>query len=141
MKALVKKSIIFMLVSLFVVSISAQEQGKRQKMTAEERATKQTEMMTKQLTLTADQQTKIQAINLKYAQQMDANMQKAKENEVKDREAMKAQMKTQMDAKDAEMKQVLTSDQYKQWEEKKQEMKGKMDKKMNGKKHDREKVK
>ena len=118
MKALVKKSLVLVLVSLFVFSVSAQRPDRNSKMTPEDRAAKQTEMMAKQLDLTADQQAKIQAINLKYSQQMATKQSQAKE----DRQQNMENMKTQMEAKNAEIKQVLTPEQFDKWQAQRKEM-------------------
>ena len=119
MKALVKKSFVLVLVSLFVFSVSAQRPDKSSKTTPEDRATRQTEMMTKQLNLTADQQAKIKEINLKYSQQQVGQRSQAKEQMKQNRE----NMKTQMNARDAEIKQVLTPEQLEKWQAKRNEMK------------------
>ena len=118
MKALVKKSLVLLLASLFVFSVSAQRPDRNSKMTPEDRAAKQTEMMNKQLDLTADQQAKIQAINLKYSQQMAAQRSQATE----DRQQNMENMKTQMEARNAEIKQVLTPEQFEKWQTIRNEM-------------------
>ena len=130
MKTLIRKSIVFMLVSFFVINLSAQDRPKRERISLEDRVSRQTEMMTKQLELTADQQTKIKEINLKYAQQMETGRKQIQEKEAKDRQDMRAKMESQMVAKDADFKQVLTPEQYKKWQDKQTEMKGKMKNKM-----------
>ena len=118
MKALVKKSFVLVLVSLFIFSVSAQRPDRGPRMTPEERATRQTEMMTKQLDLTADQQVKIKEINLKFSQQMAAQRDQAGG----DRQQNMEKMKAQMDARDAEIKQVLTPEQFEKWQTKRNEM-------------------
>lgn len=75
--------------------------------TPEERADNITKRLTKELALTADQQTKVKAIVLERESEMK-----------KDREAAKANR----DKHDAEMKAVLTPDQYQKFEAKKAEM-------------------
>ena len=107
------------------MSASAQRPERNSKMTPEERASKQTEMMTKQLDLTAEQQAKVMEINLKYSQQMANQVAQAKEEMAADRDNMKSQMA----AKDTEIKQVLTPEQYQQWQDKRQEMRKDMTKK------------
>ena len=135
MKTLVKKSFVLVLVSLFVVSVSAQGPDKKPRMTPEERVSKQVEMMTKQLDLTADQQAKIKEINLKYSQQMADHAKQSKEEMKKNRE----KMETQMEAKNAELKQVLTPEQYEKWQEKRKEMRNDWGKgsKNKSKRHDK----
>ncbi len=105
MKSVVKKVFMVMFASLFVISLSAQD-GKSKK-TPEQMASQQSETMIKQLNLTPDQSTKVKEINLNYAQKLvDARKDKNKE-----------EMKSLIKAKDAEIKAVLTKDQYKQWRE------------------------
>ena len=117
MKALVGKSIILVLVSLFTVTVSAQRPDRKSRMTAEERASKQTEMMTKHLDLTVEQQAKVKEINLQHSQQMANQQEQARENRRQGSEKMKSQMET----RDAELKQVLTPEQYEKWQEKRKE--------------------
>lgn len=121
-----------MVVSLFVVGISAQEPQKRQRMTAEERASKQTEMMTKNLALTSEQEVKIKEINLRYAKQAEEKMASAQNDRESNREAIKNQMK----AKDDELKQVLTGDQYNKWKSERKEFTKKGKERMNKEKND-----
>ena len=123
MKAVVKKSILFAFVSLLTIGISAQGPQKKEKMSTEDRASKQTEMMTKKLMLTPEQEAKIKEINLKYAQQMNKRQEQKQENMKKDRQEFAAEIKSQMEAKDAEFKDVLTPEQYQQWQENRKETK------------------
>ena len=118
MKTLVKKSIVLVLVSLFMLNVSAQRPNERNKMNREEAASKHVEMMTKLLDLSAEQQLKIKEINLKHFQQMADREKKNREEMRQNRE----DMKTQMEARDAELKQVLTPEQYEKWQEKRKEM-------------------
>ena len=100
-----------------------------QKMTAEEQANKMTDWMKTNLKLTDDQVAKVQAINLKYANKMH----EAK-NSTQSKEDKKSSIKADAAAKDAEMKGVLTADQYKGYQTKKEEMKKEMKGKMMAKK-------
>ncbi len=87
-------------------------------MTPEQRAERQTAQMKKQLTLTAEQETSITAINLKYAQQNQKMMASGDRNP----EAMKQSM----EAKDGELKAVLTKEQYTQYETMRDEQRKRM---------------
>lgn len=118
MKALVEKSIVLVLVSLFTLTVSAQRPDKKSRMTAEERASKRTEMMTKQLELTTEQQAKIGEINLKYSQQAVDHQKQAKGQMRQNRE----NRKVQMEARNAELKEVLTPEQFEKWQAQKSEM-------------------
>jgi uncharacterized SAM-dependent methyltransferase len=118
--------------NLFFVSISiavffstpiyAQNIGKDFKdKTPEERAKFQTDMMKNKLSLKADQEVKVQAINLNYAEKFDPII---KSNDNKLSRFMRA-MDLQK-AKDAELKKVFTAEQYKQYEAIESELKAKM---------------
>ncbi len=84
------------------------------KATPQERAQKLTDHMAKELVLTSDQQTKVQAINLKYAEQRAAYYTKNKTGDV-DKKQAKVDPKKSFEAQDAEFKAVLTAEQYKKY--------------------------
>lgn len=102
------------------MTLAAQAQEKDKK-TPQERAKARTEHMTKELALSPEQQAKVEAINLKYADQVEAVRSEREAERTAKREAAKAMH----DAHDAEMKAVLTADQYTKWVAKKQEAKAK----------------
>src|SRR6476619_5896216 len=103
----------FTLATLLFISfsLSAQEKSAHEKMknsTPEERATKLTDWMKTSLKLNDNQVTQVQSINLKYAQQNEQMKDATKTKE----EKMKTMKETES-ARDAELKGVLTADQYK----------------------------
>ena len=107
--------------SLFMFSLNAYAQHNHDKAmnsTPEERATKVTDWMKKNLQLNDNQVSQVQAINLKYAQQ---NEQLKGGTQTKE-EKMKTMKDTEKN-RDAELKGILTADQYKKWEAKKSETK------------------
>lgn len=77
--------------------------------TPEERAAKMTEQLTKKLTLTADQQSKVKAIFLDQATQMNKTREEAGE----DRKAMRTKMMTAMQESNTKINTLLTEDQKK----------------------------
>ncbi|MBL7953250.1 MAG: hypothetical protein JNM62_16200 [Flavobacteriales bacterium] len=111
---------LMMIAVLAGMTVAAQAQDKERK-TPEERARMRTEHMTKDLGLSAEQATKVQAINLKYA---DQGEELRKEREA-DRAEARNDGKALHDAHDAEMKAVLTPEQYGKWQAKKAAMKTK----------------
>ena len=113
-----KKLMIVAALASMTLAAQAQEKEKR---TPQERAKARTEHMTKELALSPDQQAKVEAINLKYADQVEAVRSEREAERTAKREAAKAMH----DAHDAEMKAVLTADQYTKWVAKKQEAKAK----------------
>jgi hypothetical protein len=80
--------------------------------TAEGRAAALTEKMKTELSLTADQYPSVQALNLKYAQKNE-QIFKGSDGKFAKYKALKASQKD----KNKEMKAILTSDQYKKYEE------------------------
>jgi periplasmic protein CpxP/Spy len=113
-----KKLMIIAVLASMTLATQAQEKDRK---TPEERAKLRTEHMTKELALSPEQQAKVEAINLKYADQVEAVRSEREAERTAKREAAKAMH----DAHDAEMKAVLTADQYTKWVAKKQEAKAK----------------
>jgi hypothetical protein len=81
-----------------------------QQMSPEERAKQETQWMKTDLALTAQQLSKVDSINLKYAK-MRSQLQG------QDREARMAKMQELQSQKEGELKSVLTEDQMKKYKE------------------------
>ena len=96
--------------------------------TPAQRAQMQTGMMKSKLKLDTNQVLKVQAINLKYAQKFEPIIKGSDGRMKKMKEAMSLQKQ-----KDAELKQVFTTEQYKQYQDFEQEMKSKMMSRLSGK--------
>ncbi|MCK9310798.1 MAG: hypothetical protein M0P26_00820 [Bacteroidales bacterium] len=84
-----------------------------------ERAQKQSVMMTKVLNLDEKQSAKIQKINLKYALKDSVSMAERRKNQSgnMDREAMRKDIQVDRDAKTTEIKVLLTNDQKAKYDE------------------------
>ena len=91
--------------------------GGRGGSTPEERAKRQTEMMKEGLNLTAAQEPKVSAINLKYAKKMEDVRKTA------DTAAMRKSAQTLNKQKEAELKAILTAEQFKLYLKQVEEMK------------------
>jgi Spy/CpxP family protein refolding chaperone len=104
-----------MLVASFTFAAAQQGQGQRGQFggTPEERAKAAVDRLTPVLTLTDDQKTKIQAIELDLNKQMDAKRQSAQG----DREAMMALMQEFNKLREEKYKPVLSVDQFKKYQE------------------------
>ncbi|MGV3638224.1 MAG: hypothetical protein ACO1NQ_11345 [Flavobacteriales bacterium] len=111
---------LMIIAALASMTVAAQAQEKARK-TPEERAKARTERMTKELSLSPEQQAKVEAINLKYADQVEAVRAEHEAERTAKRDAAKAMH----DAHDAEMKAVLTPDQYTKWVAQKEEARAK----------------
>ena len=92
--------------------------GGYQQLSPEDRAYNQTKQMKKMLTLSKEQFEKVEAINVKYAMLMDSTV---KANGGFSPE-MREKMKPMMEAKDKELKPILTEEQMKLYEENKKKM-------------------
>jgi short subunit dehydrogenase-like uncharacterized protein len=100
------------LISIMLISstsLYSQEKhsgGDKGKATPEQKATRQTERMKESLSLTAAQEPKVAAINLKYAKKME-DVRKISDTAVQRKTA-----KSLNDQKNVELKAVLTPAQY-----------------------------
>jgi len=112
---------------LFVVHIIYAQ--KKTSSTAEQRASKLTEWMKTNLQLNDDQATQVQTINLKYA-----NKTQGLQTQSLSRKQKMQTLKENDKAKDAELKTVLTHDQYNSYQAKKDEVRKQMKERMREKK-------
>ncbi len=99
------------LLLMVTATANAQKEGGRG-MDPAQRAQQQTTMMTDSLSLSAKQAEKVKAINLKYANKS----KEARSNSDGDRDKMKASMETIRTEQNAELKKVLTQEQYDRWQ-------------------------
>lgn len=112
-------SILFVACLLFTVE--AYSQSAESKATSEQRAKKMTDKMKEALSLTDAQYQPIYEINLKYAKTNEQLKNSDDSKMTKFRN-----FKTTQEAKAKEMKAVLTSDQYKEYEKLADEMKAQL---------------
>jgi periplasmic protein CpxP/Spy len=101
-----------MLFTVVITSVNTMAQvpqdGNGSKRTPEERASKMTERMTKELVLTADQQAKMKAIILKREQERESRMKEEK---------------LRIEKLEADIKAILTPEQFQKFEQKRTETK------------------
>jgi Spy/CpxP family protein refolding chaperone len=89
--------------------MKADRQAKRQEMM--QKRQQNWDQMKKDLNLTADQENKIKALHERNAADMKQKMAERKT----DRENMKQEMKAKKEQNDAEMKKILSPEQYAKW--------------------------
>jgi hypothetical protein len=116
----IKFSTVILSASLLVGAATASAQTPDSTRTAESRARTLTDKMKTDLALTDEQYPKVQAINLRYAQKNEAIFQGTGGRFAKFRS-----LKSSQKDKSKEMKAVLTSEQYKKYEQMVEEMKNK----------------
>ena len=102
-KLLLVSSLIWMM----VISAIGQPQGGRPNFSPEQMAKRQTEMIKAATGIDDATTAKVDAINLKYAKEMSALREKTT-----DRDAMRESMKELREKRDAELKTVLSADQW-----------------------------
>ncbi len=120
MKRMLKMAGLSLVLACLFTLAKAQNGQTDQMQSAESRASKTTEWMKTNLNLTADQASKVQEVNMKYAVRMDSL--KKSINDLPDRSAG---IKSESDARDAELKGILNEQQYKTYLDKKAQMKEK----------------
>ena len=115
------KRISFLLVALLMVGGMAMAQGPRrggQNMDPKERAERMTERMAKEYSLNEDQKQQLQDVNLAWVQKMAANQggrskdDKAAKMTKEEREKKMAEMKKSREDYDAQLKKIMTKEQY-----------------------------
>ena len=116
-----KKLLVMSIMLVAAITFAAAQQ--RQRPSADERAKNQTERLDKLVTLTAEQKTKVQAINLELAKQMDTQMQNNQGN----RDAMRTAMQEIDKTRDAKYKGALTDEQFKKYSDDKEQRQKEME--------------
>ena len=114
-----KKLICAFIVGLWCVGGFAQgNQSTSKENTPEQRAERVTNWMTKKLTLTADQKSKVYDVNLKYAKLNQAT----RTNDSDNRKAMYQDLKASEKEHEGELKAILTPEQFQTFQTAKQEL-------------------
>jgi len=108
---------LFVISIMLVATVAFATAQQRPNMTPEERTKAQVERVEKLLSLTADQKTKIQAIETELGKEMSA----IREKNQGDRDAMRTAMQELDKKRDAKYKEVLTADQFKKYLEDKEQ--------------------
>lgn len=116
-----KKLVLLLMIALFATSgVFAQQRQQRERSTPEERAKRQTETLTKELTLTDAQKDKVYKIVLKFAQPQ------AQDNANTDREKRREEFQKVQKQRNDSIKTVLTDDQKKKFDKHIEDMQKRM---------------
>lgn len=111
------KKIIFAAVALlFSVSMFAQGPQRRE-FKPEDMATRVTDGLKKALDLNEKQYKSVYKLYLKRGEEMKARRDNGQQDQQVDREARREEMKKNQEAMNAEMKKILTAEQYTKYEE------------------------
>ena len=128
MKNQIKQMVCLAIMAFMCLPAFAQNQKSAK--SPDDRAKAMTGWMKTNLKLTDDQAAKVLTINQKYAS-MNQDLQGGTQSKMEKMKAFKANEKS----RDAELKGVLTSDQFSQYQAKKEEMKEKSKEKMKEKRN------
>lgn len=111
-----KKIVLAAIALVFSASIFAQapQRGERREFKPEEMAKHQTDRMKKELNLTDEQYKSVYALFIKQGEEMKALHAKREQSQP---ETRREEMKKQREAMNAEMKKILTAEQYTKYEE------------------------
>lgn len=114
-----KKFILAAVVMVFSVTLSAQapQRGERREFKPEDMATRMADGMKKELSLDDEQYKSVYNLFLKRGEEMKARREKGQQPQQMDREARREEMKKQQEAMNAELKKILTKEQYAKYEE------------------------
>ena len=111
--------LIIFLSSLLILNFQGFSQKQRMRdIPPEDRAKRQTEMMKDALKLTPDQESKVSAINLKYAKKLNELRATTKDTSLLKKSAVNLN-----NQKDADLKKVLTVEQFTSYQKKMAELK------------------
>ena len=114
------KKMLFAAVALiFSVSMFAQapQRGERREFKPEEMATRMADGMKKELNLNDEQYKSVYNLYLKRGEEMKARRDKGQQGQQVSREAHREEMKKNQEAMNAELKKILTAEQYTKYEE------------------------
>ena len=114
------KKLLFTAVALmFSVSMFAQQpqRGERREFKPEEMATRMADGMKKELNLNDEQYKSVYNLYLKRGEEMKARRDKGQQGQQVSREARREEMKKNQEAMNAELKKILTAEQYTKYEE------------------------
>lgn len=120
MKKIAFLTVLFSLIG--AAGFAQADYGKREQMSAEERAQKITDKMKTEFKLSDEQTRKIASVNLEKAKEMDVLREENKSH----REQMKNKLQTIQEEREQEYKKILSSEQFATYNKKKEARKEKM---------------
>ncbi|WP_264522342.1 hypothetical protein [Flavobacterium sp. N1994] len=128
-----KKVFLAALLAVGITAFAQEQEGRkmdREKLTPEQKIDFQVKRMTKDLSLNEKQVADVKALVAKEMEKREAKRAEMKENKAQARKDMRAQMEADQAAMSADMKKILTAEQYAKWEKIRDERKEKMKEKM-----------
>lgn len=112
-----KLSLVAIAVAFSVCTFAqAPRHGERREFKPEEMATRMADGMKKELGLNDEQYKSVYNLYLKRGEEMKARRDKGQQEQQADRETRRVEMQKQQEATNAELKEILTPEQYTQYE-------------------------
>ena len=128
-----KKIIVAVLLVVGITAFAQEKKGRtagREKLTSEQKVDFQVKKMTTDLNLNEKQVKDVRALVAKQVDKREAKKAEMKNLQTKKSEERRAQMKVEQAVVSAEMKEILTAEQFAKWEKNREEKKEKMKEKM-----------
>ena len=128
-----KKIIVAVLLVVGITAFAQEKKGRtagREKLTSEQKVDFQVKKMTTDLNLNEKQVKDVRALVAKQVDKREAKKAEMKNLQTKKSEERRAQMKIEQAVVSAEMKEILTAEQFAKWEKNREEKKEKMKEKM-----------
>lgn len=135
-----KKVIVAALLVVGITAFAQEKAGRRagkEKLTFEQKVDFQVKKLTKDLDLNEKQAKDVRALVSKGVEKREAKIAEMKELKAKEREQTKAQRQAEQAAVSADMKKILTAEQFAKWEKNREERKENIKEKMTERKEKR----
>lgn len=121
-----KKLILAVMLFVGITTFAQQRKAGKERLTSEEKVDLQVKRMTKELSLDEKQAKEVRAIVTKEVAKRETKRAEVKEQKDKKREEIKAEMQKEQAAFSADIKKVLTPEQYAKWEKNREDKKAKL---------------
>jgi hypothetical protein len=121
-----KKVIVAALLVVGITAFAQEKEGRRagrEKLTAEQKVDFQVKRLTNDLDLNEKQAKEVRGLVTKQVEKREAKRKEMENLKAKKREDIKAEMEKEQAAVSADMKKILTPDQFAKWENKRAERK------------------
>ena len=125
-----KKVFLAVLLVVGLTTFAQEKEGRKEKLTPEQKVDFQVKRMTKDLDLNEKQAKEVRVLVTKEVTKREAKRAKKKEDKAQERSEMKAEILANQAAMGSDMKKILTAEQYTKWEKNREERKANFKEKM-----------
>ena len=125
-----KKVFLAVLLVVGLTTFAQEKEGRKEKLTPEQKVDFQVKRMTKDLDLNEKQAKEVRVLVTKEVTKREAKRAKKKEDKAQERSEMKAEILANQAAMGSDMKKILTAEQYTKWEKNREKRKANFKEKM-----------